>query len=395
MQLADGVDVVRRAQRQRRHVELRAVAVVVAAEREEVLAAIAEVAPAAGEVGLDLVEGEGVVAGGHRRVRGEDRALADAGQRVLERQALLEELVDALQHDEAGVAFVQVPHRGIEAEGAHGADAADAQDDLLLDARLAIAAVEARRQLAIPGRVLLEIGVEQVEMGVSQLDVPHRDQHRALAERHGDDARLAVGRDRRLDRGVFPAQAPIALFLPAVGRDALVEVALRIHEADADERQAQVARFLAVIAGQHAEAAGVDRQRLVQRELGREVGDAARRAGAVALRPPAALAAAGAVERLDRLVVAVQEDRVARRLLQPLRRHQPQQADRIVRRAPPQPVVQLPENRAGRGVPDPPDVRRELGEAADAVGKRGSRDGGLIGHGAGGLRKAPNVPCPP
>ena len=41
------------------------------------------------------------------------------------------------------------------------ADTADAEDDLLLDARLAIAAVEARRQLAIPGRVLFEIGVEQ------------------------------------------------------------------------------------------------------------------------------------------------------------------------------------------------------------------------------------------
>ena len=119
------------------------------------------------------------------------------------------------------------------------------------------------------------------------------------------------------------------------------------------------------------------------------------RAWAVALRPPAGLAAAGAVERLDRLVVAVQEDRVARRLLQPLRRHQPQQADRVVRRAPPQPVVELPEHLAGRGVPDPPDVRRELAKAADAVWKRGSRDGGLIWHGGGGLGKAPNVPCPP
>ena len=54
-----------------------------------------------------------------------------------------------------------------------------------------------------------------------------------------------------------------------------MEVALRIHEADADERDAEIARFLAVVAGEHAEAAGVDRQRLMQREFGGEVGDRA------------------------------------------------------------------------------------------------------------------------
>ena len=52
-----------------------------------------------------------------------------------------------------------------------------------------------------------------------------------------------------------------------------MEVALRVHEADADERHAEVARLLAVIAGEHAEAAGVNRQRLMQREFGGEVRD--------------------------------------------------------------------------------------------------------------------------
>ena len=82
---------------------------------------------------------------------------------------------------------------GVVAERAQRAHAADAEDDLLLHAGLAIAAVEARGQLAIPGRVLLEIGVEQVELRVSEPHVPDRDQHRARAERHGNHARLAVG----------------------------------------------------------------------------------------------------------------------------------------------------------------------------------------------------------
>ena len=50
--------------------------------------------------------------------------------------------------------------------------------------------------------------------------------------------------------------------------DALLEVTLRVEEADADEGQPQVAGRLAVIAGQDAQAAGVDGQRFVQPKLG-------------------------------------------------------------------------------------------------------------------------------
>ena len=60
--------------------------------------------------------------------------------------------------------------------------------------------------------------------------------------------------------------------LPAVDVEPLPEIALVVVEADADERDAEVGRALDVVAGQDAEAAGVDRQRLVQAELGREVG---------------------------------------------------------------------------------------------------------------------------
>ena len=93
-------------------------------------------------------------------------------------RALLDQIADPLQHDEAGVAFVQVEDAGVDAERLQRADAADAEDDLLLDARLAIAAVEARRQLAIPRRVLFEIGVEQVQRHAAEPHAPDRDEHR-------------------------------------------------------------------------------------------------------------------------------------------------------------------------------------------------------------------------
>jgi hypothetical protein len=39
-----------------------------------------------------------------------------------------------------------------------------------------------------------------------------------------------------------------------------MEITLRVHEPDADERHAEVARLLAVIAGEHAETTRVNRQ---------------------------------------------------------------------------------------------------------------------------------------
>ena len=65
----------------------------------------------------------------------------------------------------------------------------------------------------------------------------------------------------------------IALLLPAVVGEALAEVAVPVEEADADERHAEVGRRLQVVAGEHAEAAGVLRQRLGDAELGGEVAD--------------------------------------------------------------------------------------------------------------------------
>ena len=58
------------------------------------------------------------------------------------------------------------------------------------------------------------------------------------------------------------------LLLGAAGRQQLAEVAVAVEEADADDRHAEVAGRLEVVAGQDPEAARVLRQRLAEAELG-------------------------------------------------------------------------------------------------------------------------------
>ena len=236
-------------------------------------------------------------------------------------------------------------------------------------ARVAVAAVQPRRQLAIPRRVLFEIGVEQVELDAADADAPDGDEHRAVAERHRGDAGLPSGVMRRLDRRFLPVQLLVDLLLPAVGREALVKIALRIHEADADERHAKVAGFLAVIAGEHAEAAGVDRQRLVQRELGGEVGDRlAVQVRALALAPRVVRGARG-VEPGDRCDRSWPATRDRRWRGQRVRRDQLQHPHRVVRGLPPQRIVETAEDAPRVGVPAPPEVVGEFVEAMDAIGQ--------------------------
>jgi hypothetical protein len=178
----DAADGVRRAgcpDGERGHVEHRAAAVVVVAEREKPVAVGAERSPCARKMFLDEVERERIVAGGHGRVRREHRRAPHFFQRALERVARFQALTDPLKDDEGGVPLVEMPDHRIDAERAKRTHAADAENDLLLDSRFAVAAVQPRGQLAIPRRVLLEVGVEEEQPRVPQAHAPHRDQHRA------------------------------------------------------------------------------------------------------------------------------------------------------------------------------------------------------------------------
>ena len=119
MQLADGVDGPAEARRARAvTVELRAVsAVVVPGQRKELRPIAAEEGtPGAGKVLLDQLEIEHIVARRHRRVGGEDGRAPHLVEGGVEREALVHELADALQHHEPGMAFVQMPDRGLAAE---------------------------------------------------------------------------------------------------------------------------------------------------------------------------------------------------------------------------------------------------------------------------------------
>ena len=193
------------AQAHHGHVELRLLAarqrlIVVDADGEQLV----ERHPALGgegrEVRLEQGPREAVDPRRDGRVRGEHAAAADDLDGGVEGQTLAHELADALQPEEPGVALVGVEHVRGQPEGAQGAHATDAEDDLLAQTVVLVAAVEAIGDRDAVGRVAGDVGVEQVQRDATDVGAPDVDLDLVAGEVDGElDARVdeaeGVGRE--------------------------------------------------------------------------------------------------------------------------------------------------------------------------------------------------------
>jgi len=161
------------------------------------------------------------------------------------------------------------------------------------------------------------------------------------------------------------------VLLVPVRIDRLAEVAVPIQEADAHGRDGHVAEGLHVVAGEDAQATGVDPERLVEAVLGAEVGDRAGQAVRVlALEPVVGAVGHVLVEGREDVVVLGQELGVVEEP-GPLGRAADDR-DRIAVAVPGVTVDQAPQA-AGARVPGPVHVVREPTQAFEAGWQRERR----------------------
>ena len=233
-----------------------------APQREQALALEAALGGEVADVADDELLVEDLVARRHGCVGREDGGAPDGLERVVGLGAACNERAQPLDLEEGRVPLVQVEDAGLDPERRQRADAADAEQQLLSDPVLAVAAVE---------RVGEPVHLEQVERDDAgdrgDVLAPDRGLDRLAGEIDGHGDVLADEPDGlRIDRLVV-------LGLAARLVDPLAEVAAGVEEADADERNAELGRGLEMVAGEDSETAGVDRQPLVDAELHAEVRD--------------------------------------------------------------------------------------------------------------------------
>ena len=138
--------------------------------------------------------GKLIVAGSDGRMGCEDGTPASLGTGVVDRAACRAGLVDQLQQRERGVSLVEMDRvEGSEAQGAQSAHAANAQHDLLADTHVAVAPIEALRDVAVGGHgVGGDICVQQVERHPTDVGLPDLGLHHPVAQRGGEQTRPAV-----------------------------------------------------------------------------------------------------------------------------------------------------------------------------------------------------------
>ena len=270
VQLGDAVRRGRKPKRERRQPE--AVHSLGPAEREErVVGEPRACREVAGVPQYELVP-EHLIARRDRGVRGEDRRPPHLFERALGLLAGGDELASPLDREERGVALVDVKDGWRDAERLERAHPADTEQELLPDPVLPVAAVE---------RVGEQADLEQIERHGADVVAPDGGVDGLVGQLDVDRDRLAhKARGLGVDRLVV-------LGLAAHVAQALREVAAAVEEADADERQSEIRCRLEVIAGEHPQAARVDRQLRADGELHAEVGDEEVAVGAaVRVRPP-------------------------------------------------------------------------------------------------------------
>ena len=177
-----------------------------------------------------------------------------------------------LKHRKAAVSLVQMQHSRRDAHRLERAKAANAQQQLLANARPPVATIEPRRQLAILGRIPLHIRVQQQQIAAAHLDPPHLCLDRSTPRLNLHHHRLAVLSDCRLHRQLIHVGLQVLFPLPAAVIQPLQKVALPVKQPNPNQRNVQVGRAFDVVARQHAQAAGINWQRFMQPELRGEVG---------------------------------------------------------------------------------------------------------------------------
>ena len=225
------------------------------------------------------------------------------------------------------------------AEPPHSTDPADAEQQFLVQPVVAATAVQPVGHLAQGRLVLLDVGVEQQQRHPAHLGQPDLGGERGTAgQAHGDPDRLAraVGAiPQEGKRQAVRVPGRVALGLPAGRGQRLGEVPVPVQQAHADQRHAQVAAGLEMIAGQDAQAAGVLRESSCQAELRRKIcygrrGVGQLRAGLVPARPGQVVP-----QLVGGVAEAAQEPPVGGQRGQPLGRHLGEQGDRVAAGPPP------------------------------------------------------------
>src|SRR6266852_141230 len=212
------------------------------------------------EMLLHQFEVKPVVARGYGGMGSEDRLTGNAADSMIKGDSLaLHPVTNGLQNGKPTVAFIQVQNTGCDGHGFESAEASDAKQQFLADSDARISAIQPRGQLSVFGVVAVDVGVEQEQVAAAHFHAPDFRPDGATPGLHLYCDRFAIGPDCRLHGQLTDVSLDVFFLLPAGAVEPLAKISLAVEQADTDERDTQVGGALDMVAGQHAQSAGIFR----------------------------------------------------------------------------------------------------------------------------------------
>ena len=169
-----------------------------------------------------------------------DRVALDVLERALKRFARGNELTRALHKVQGRVAFVQVVDRWINAECAQGADAADAEHHLLVQAHLAATHIQDVGDRAIGLTVGRDVGVEEEHGDATNLRNPYRRRDASVAKRNRNNELLTVYASGAREGQQREINLRVGMLLMPIGINGLAEISAPVEESNANEREGHI-----------------------------------------------------------------------------------------------------------------------------------------------------------
>ncbi len=215
---------------------------------------------------------EVVVAGGYRGVHGVERRCAYKLESHVEAEAVFLHVVyEALQVEKRCMAFVGVVELAVDAEFLEHQHAADTEKVFLLDAVFPVAAIELVGDRTVKLAVHVEVGVHQVELHTAYVHTPYVGVDDAAGVGHFENHRTSVFLEYLLYGQLVEVLGLVVGYLLAVDRECLGEIAVAVEEAYCGHVHAAVGGFFYIVAGKHAEAAGIYLEAVAKTVFHREI----------------------------------------------------------------------------------------------------------------------------
>ena len=282
MELGHAVDFLTGIASEDTHAETLVVVIgILTAHADELIPADAQTSGVATHVLTEQTFVEIVVTGRNRRVYRIERRSTHELESLVEGQATVNIVDEALKVTQGSMTLVAMIELLLDAKLLEHQHATHTEQDLLLQTVLPVTAIKAVGDGLVKLRVHIVVGIKEIELDTSYIDLPDERMNLIVHVRHIHDNLVAVLVHHALNRQRVEVLCIILGDLLTVHAQALCEVTVTIKEADTAHVNIAVGGLFHVVAGEHAKTAGVDLQHLVQAILHGEVGH--RRTAAVGL----------------------------------------------------------------------------------------------------------------